>query len=125
MEWLQKCRKKEADTLNSQVVGERRHAIKLRTRAEECVRLLQSYGAVQRGHFEDVALVGSRLLNDEMRLPSATVGAPLRVSHSLVQENMSDNWLTGTYGMSVRFGRQLFNGQAWQYPTSSDQKGRF
>jgi ankyrin repeat protein len=89
MDWLQKCRKKEADTLNSQVVGERRHAIKLRTRAEECVGLLQSYGAVHRGILENFGMIGSHVRNGSMRLPSATVGAPSEVAR-FGTKNMSD-----------------------------------
>jgi ankyrin repeat protein len=80
MDWLQKCRKREASTLNSQVVGERRLATRLRTRAEECVKLLQSYGAIQRGFSENFDMMGSYLLNNGMRLPSATVGVPSEVA---------------------------------------------
>jgi hypothetical protein len=89
MDWLQKCRKKETDTLNSQVVGERRHAIKLRTRAEECVKLLQSYGAIQRGILENFDMIGSHLRHGGMRLPSATVGAPSEAAR-FGTKNLSD-----------------------------------
>jgi ankyrin repeat protein len=91
IDWLRECRKKEADALNSQVVGERRLTIRLRTRAEECVRLLQSYGAVQRGFSEELEMTTSHLLSGRMRLPSATVGVPSEAAH-FGTETTSDIW---------------------------------
>lgn len=73
MEWLKECKKKENLAAASQVVGERRHIIKLRARAEECVNLLKSHGAKEQGSVDSLMVTAVSLLNGNVRLPSPVV----------------------------------------------------
>ena len=73
MDWCEKWRKKEREFANSEVIGERRHATKIRMRAEELIHLLRAYGARERSFLENHRMTLATIGNGGFRLPSAEV----------------------------------------------------
>jgi len=73
MDWCEKWRKKERGFANSKVIGERRHATKIRMRAEELIHLLRAYGARERSFLENNRMMLATIGNGGFRLPSAEV----------------------------------------------------
>ena len=73
MDWCEKWRKKERGFANSKVIGERRHAAKIRMRAEELIHLLRAYGARERSFLENNRMMLATIGNGGFRLPSAEV----------------------------------------------------
>ncbi|ORY03749.1 hypothetical protein BCR34DRAFT_667325 [Clohesyomyces aquaticus] len=70
MEWRDKWARAEHEAMQGQVLGEQRHATKIRLRAEELIHLLRVHGARERGFAENQQLMMRSLANGEMKLPS-------------------------------------------------------
>lgn len=70
MDWRDKWARKEQEAMNQCVVGERRHAAKIRARAEELIDLLRRNGAQERDFIENQRMMLSTLISGDYRLPS-------------------------------------------------------
>ncbi|KAF2475253.1 uncharacterized protein BDR25DRAFT_382128 [Lindgomyces ingoldianus] len=70
LEWRDKWAKKEREAMKRQVIGERRHATKIRERADELIHLLQLNGAQERGVIENNQMMMSTITSGNYKLPS-------------------------------------------------------
>lgn len=64
---------KKKEDLQSEVIGERRHATKIRVHAEELIHLLRAYGARERSFLENHQMILATIGNGGFKLPSAEV----------------------------------------------------
>ncbi|OCK78211.1 hypothetical protein K432DRAFT_99104 [Lepidopterella palustris CBS 459.81] len=76
MDWREKWVKKEREAMGRSVVGERRHATKIRMRAEELIQLLRMNGARERGFMENQRMMISTVTSGNFKLPSAELLTP-------------------------------------------------
>lgn len=73
MEWRDQWARKEQKARGRRVIGELRHAAKIRARADDLIRLLRIHGARERGLIENQQMMMSTLASGEYRLPSMEV----------------------------------------------------